>query len=234
MRREFGRNIPSVSNPSSPARPALLNGVAGGVRALATVTTGPPPTPSMSRARPSSLAFANHGSRQATSNSVSSTATTSSDPSAAGSPRLSQSSMSSVAEVKTESAKVVGGSPEEVVARESGATLASALSPKSPLVAQQQQQHSSTLSASSKTLRRRSRDSQVSLVDALKPLTGEGSHSGSRKRASVGAVSPTSKPIPGIYPLGAMGLGGANLGEAAQGWVDSVGSKLAELQRGQT
>jgi hypothetical protein len=141
--------------------------------------------------------------------------------------------MSSVAEVKTESAKVVEGSPEEVIARESGATLASALSPKSPLVAQQQQ-HSSTLSSSSKTLRRRSRDSQVSLADALKPLTGEGSHSGSRKRASVGAVSPTSKPIPGIYPLGAMGLGGANLGEAAQGWVDSVGSKLAELQRGQT
>jgi hypothetical protein len=233
VRREFGRNIPPLSNPSSPARPALLNGVAGGVRALATVTTGPPPTPSMSRARPSSSAFANHGSRQAASNSVSSTTTTSSDPSATGSPRLSQSSMSSVAEVKTESAKAVEDSPEEVVARESGATLASALSPKSPLVAQQQQ-HSSTLSSSSRTLRRRSRDSQVSLAYALKPLTGEGSHSGSRKRASVGAVSPTSKLIPGIYPLGAMGLGGANLGEAAQGWVDSVGSKLAELQRGQT
>ena len=31
-----------------------------------------------------------------------------------------------------------------------------------------------------------------------------------------------------------MGLGRANLGEAAQGLMDSVGSKLAELQRGPT
>jgi len=37
-----------------------------------------------------------------------------------------------------------------------------------------------------------------------------------------------------INPLSGMGLGRANLGGAAQGWVDSVGSKLAELQRGET
>lgn len=34
--------------------------------------------------------------------------------------------------------------------------------------------------------------------------------------------------------LGAMGLGRANIGEAAQGLMDSVGSRLAELQKGQT
>jgi hypothetical protein len=38
----------------------------------------------------------------------------------------------------------------------------------------------------------------------------------------------------GINPLGGVRLGRANLGETAQGWVDSVGSKLAELQTGQT
>ena len=229
MRREFGRPIPPPSTPSSPARSAVFNGVVGGVRALAAVTTGPPLSSSTSRARRSSSAFANHGPRQAASNSVSSTTTTSSDPSAMDSPRLSQSSMSSVAEVKTDSAKVVEGPP---AAREPEGTLASPLSPKSPLV-------TSTLSekqqsSSSKTLRRRSRDSHVSLADALKPLTGERSGSSSKKRASVGAVSPTSVSIPGINSLGAMGLGNSNLGEAAQGWVDSVGSKLAELQRGQT
>jgi len=146
--------------------------------------------------------------------------------------------MSSVAEVKTDSGKV-GGPLEEVVARESGGTLASPLSPKSALVVQQQQQRTSTLPEkqqppSNKMLRRRSRDSQAQFADALKPVTGEGSLSGSGKRASVGAVSPTSVSIPGINPLSAMGLGRSNLGEAAQGWVDSVGSKLAELQRGQT
>ena len=88
----------------------------------------------------------------------------------------------------------------------------------------------------SKLRRRRSRDSQAPLADALKALTGDDSHSGSGKRAdaSVSASSPTSASIPGINSLGAMGLGRANLGEAAQGWVDSVGSKLAELQRGET
>jgi hypothetical protein len=141
--------------------------------------------------------------------------------------------MSSVAEVKTNSGKVEGPL-EEVVVRDSGGTLASALNSKSALAVQQQR--SSTLSEkqqspSSKVLRRRSRDSQVQLADALKPLTGESSHLGSGKRASVGAISPS---IPGINPLSAMGLGRANIGEAAQGWVDSVGSRLAELQRGQT
>jgi hypothetical protein len=233
VRREFGRNIPSTSTTAAPA--TVLNGLVGGVRALAAVTTSPPLTPSLSRVRPSSSAFANHEPRQAASNSVSSTTTSSSVPSAADSPRLSQSSMSSVAEVKTDSGKVEGPLEEDVV-RESGGTLASELSLKSTLVAQHR---SSTLSEkqqspSSKTLRRRSRDSQATLVDALKPLTGEGSHSGSGKWASAGAVSPTSASIPGMSPFGAMGLGRANLGEAAQGWVDSVGSRLAELQRGQT
>jgi hypothetical protein len=37
-----------------------------------------------------------------------------------------------------------------------------------------------------------------------------------------------------MNPFGAMGLGRANLGEAAQNWVDSVGSKLVGLQRGPT
>lgn len=234
MRREFGRNVPSTSIPASPAPAAVFNGLVGGVRALAAATTGPPHTPSMSRVRPSSSAFAKREAHQAASNSVSSTATSSSDPSAADSPRISRSSMSSVAEVKTDSGKVEGPPEEEVVARESGGTAASALGSKSALVAQQQP--SSTLSekqpsTSSKMLRRRSRDSQVQLADALKPLTGESSHSGSGKRASVGAVSPS---IPGINPLSAMGLGRANIGEAAQGWVDSVGSKLAELHRGQS
>ena len=231
MRREFGRPIPSTSTPSSPAGSAVFNGVVGGVRALAAVTTGPPLTQPMSRARPSPSAFVKHEPRKAASNSVSST-TTYSDPSATDSPRLSESSMSSVAEVKTDSAKAVEGLPEEVVAREPGGTLASPLSPKSPLVASTLSENQQ--SSSSKTLRRRSRDSHVSLADALKPLTGERPHSSSKKRASVGAVSPASMSIPGINSLGAMGLGSANLGEAAQGWVDSVGTKLAELQRGQT
>ena len=213
----------------------MLNGLVGGVRALAAVTTSPPLTPSISRARPSSSAFANHEPRQAASNSVSSTTTTSSVPSAADSPRLSQSSMSSVAEVKTDSGRVEGPL-EEVVVRESGGTLASDRSPKSSLVAQQRLSTLSEKQASpsSKTLRRRSRDSQVMLADALKPLTGEDSHLGSGKRASVGAASPTSVSIPGMNPFGAMGLGRANLGEAAQNWVDSVGSKLVGLQRGPT
>jgi len=119
--------------------------------------------------------------------------------------------MSSVAEVKTDSGKVED-QREEVIARDSGG-----MKLQSP---------------PSKVLRRRSRDSQAPLADALKALTGEDSHSVSGKRAS--AASPTSVSNPGINPLGAMGLGRANLGEAAQGWVDSVGSKLAELQRGET
>jgi len=114
--------------------------------------------------------------------------------------------MSSVAEVKTDSGKAEG-QREEVITRDSGG-----MKLESP---------------SSKVLRRRSRDSQAPLADALKALTGEDSHSGSGKRAS--AASPTSVSI----PL-AMGLGHANLGEAAQGWVDSVGSRFAELQRGET
>jgi hypothetical protein len=120
--------------------------------------------------------------------------------------------MSSVAEVKTDSGKVEG-QREKVIARDSGG-----------------------MKLRSKVLRRRSRDSQAPLADALKALTGEEPHSVSGKRvnASASAASPTSVTIPGINPLSAMGLGRANLGEAAQGWVDSVGSKLAELQKGET
>jgi hypothetical protein len=207
VRREFGRNIPSTSTPASPASSAVLNGLVGGVRALAVATTSPPLTPSISRARPSSSRLANREPSQAASNSVSSTTTTSSAPSAEGSPRLSQSSMSSVAEVKTDSGKVEG-QREEVIAPNSG--------------------WMKLQSPSGKVLRRRSRDSQAPLADALKALTGEDSHPGSGKRAS--AASPTSVST----PLSTMGLGRANLGGAAQGWVDSVGFKFAELQKGET
>ena len=212
VRREFGRNIPSASNPASPPTSAVLNGLVGGVRALAAATTTPPLTPSMSRARPSSSAVPSREPSKAASNSVSST-TSSSGPSAAGSPRLSQSSMSSVAEVKTDSDKAEG-QREEIVARDSGG-----IKLQSP---------------SSKVRRRRSRGSQAPLADALNALTGEDSHSDFAKRASAKAASPTSVSIPGINPLSAMGLGRANLGEAAQGWVDSVGSRFAELQTGET
>jgi hypothetical protein len=116
--------------------------------------------------------------------------------------------MSSVAEVKPDSGKEES-QREEVIARDSG--------------------EMKLQSPSSKVRRRRSRDSQAPLADALKALTGEDSHSGSGNQAS--AASPTSAPI---NPLSAMGLGRANLGEAAQGWVDSVGSKFAELHRGET
>jgi hypothetical protein len=215
VRREFGRGIPSTSSPASPVTSAVLNGLAGGVRALAAATTSPPLTPSMSRTRPSSSAVANREPSRAASNTVSSTTTSSSAPSAAGSPRLSQSSMSSVAEVKTDSGKVEG-QREEVIARDSGEIK---LQPPP-----------------SKLLRRRSRDSQAPLADALKALTGEDSQSGSGKQAnaSANAASPTPVSIPGINPLSTIGLGRANLGEAAQGWVDSVGTKLAELHRGET
>lgn len=217
VRREFGRDIPPTSTPASPATSTVLNGLVGGVRALAAATTSPPLTPSTSRPRPSSSAVANREKSQSASNSVSSTTTTtttSSVPSAVGSPCLSQSSMSSVAETKTGSGKV-DSQREEVIARDSGG-----MNLQSP---------------SSKVLRRHSRDSQAPLADALKALTGEEppSGSGSGKRASASPSSPTSASIPGINPLSAMGLGRANLGEAAQGWVDSVGSKLAELQRGE-
>ena len=219
VRREFGRNVPSTSSPASPATSAVLNGFVGGMRALAAATTSPPLTPSMSRAPPSSTAVANREpTSQAASNSVSSTTTTttpSSAPSAPGSPRLSQSSMSSVAEQKKDSGKVED-QREEVIAWDSAG-----MELQSP---------------SRKVLRRRSRGSQAPLTDALKALTGGDSHSVSGKRASPNpsAASPTSVSTPGINPLSAMGLGRANLGEAAQGWVDSVGSRLAELQRGET
>ena len=211
VRREFGRSIPSTSTPASPGSSAVLNGLVGGVRALAAATTPPPLTPSISRTRPPPSAVATHEPSQAASNSVSSTTTTrtsSSAPSAAGSPRLSQSSMSSVAEVKTDSGKAEEGQREEAIAPDSGG-----MKLQSP---------------SSKVRRRRSRDTQAPLADALKALTGEDSHSASEKRVS--AASPTSVST----PLNTMGLGRANIGEAAQGWVDSVGSKFAELQRGET
>ncbi|KAH9990991.1 hypothetical protein BJV74DRAFT_884971 [Russula compacta] len=272
VRREFGRSVPSTSAPSSPApsaavaaaalanvsSTAVLNGLVGGVRALAaaTTTTGPLLAPSsssssftpasassssMPRTRASSSAFAKRVTRQAASISVSSTTTTtsssSSAPSAGASPRLSQSSMSSVAEEKgqTDPAdKVVGDTVEggEVVSRDSVAKL----SPKPAFGAQkkkkqQDQERSPTSSEQpplSKVARRRSHDSRAPLADALKSLTGE------NPRASMSVMSPMSVSIPGLKPISAMGLGRANLGEAAQGWVDSVGSKLVELQRGQT
>jgi hypothetical protein len=266
VRREFGRTVPpptsSTSTSTSTSAPsaalalantssaAVLNGLVGGVRALAAA----PAARSRALSSSSSTAFAKQRmARQAASISVPSpTATTSSSgrPSTDGSsPRLSQSSMSSVAEEKTDLEKAEGPPGEDV----EGAAQASALgggssrsSTKRPLVAQrpqlqlqtqQEEEHhrppsSSELppSASSKTVQRRSRDLRAPLADALKPLTGRGSG----KRASISVISPTSMSISGINPLGAMGLGRANLGEAAQGWVDSVGSKLAELQRGET
>ena len=69
-----------------------------------------------------------------------------------------------------------------------------------------------------------SRGSQALLADALDALTGEESHSDFGKQVNAKAASPMSVLIPGINPLSAMGLGHVNLGEAAQGWVDSVGS----------
>jgi len=267
VNREFGRNIPpsiSASTRSASGTLALantnsavvLNGLVGGVRALAGATTTPPlSASSTTRSRAlssSSSAFAKRMARQAASISVPSptatTATSSSAHSTDGSPRLSQSSMSSVAEEKRDAEK--SEDQEGVVSRDEGATLASTLSMKRALVAprpqqqqqqQQRQKRSPTTSEqpppspSNKTVRRRSRDMRIPLADALKPLTGEGSSSsGSRKRASIGVVSPTSVSISGMNPLGALGLGRANLGETAQVWVDSVGTKLTELQKGQT
>jgi len=211
----------------------VLNGLVGGVRALAAVTTSPPLPPSVCRARASSSSFAKRVTRQNASNSISSTTTTASSSAHrtdSDSPRLSQSSMSSVAEEKAgvgldkaeEPVEELAPSPGSV-AQEKRGPMSSDPSPSSP-------------SSSSKVLQRRSYNSRVALADALRPLTGENPRSSSGKRASVSAASsPTSSvSIPPISPLGAMGLGRANLGETAQGWVDSVGSKLAELQRGQT
>lgn len=235
----------SLANTSSTV---VLNGLLEGVRALAAATAAPPQVASSkthSRALSTSSVFAKRMTRQAPSNSISSTTTTTttttSSSSADGSPRLSQSSMSSVAEEKPDPEKVEDPPEGEVVSRNEVVTQASApLSTKRAPVAQQpqrQQQRSPTSpehppSPSSKTVRRHSRDSRVPLSDSLKSLTGESSNLG--KRASVGGVSSTSVSISGMNPLGAMGLGRANLGEAAQGWVDSVGSRLAELQKGQT
>ena len=50
------------------------------------------------------------------------------------------------------------------------------------------------------------------------------------KAVNAKAASPMSVSIPGINPLSAIGLGHANLGEAAQGCVDSVGSRFTELE----
>jgi hypothetical protein len=261
MNREFGRNVsPSTSASTRSASGALalantnsaavLNGLVGGVRALAAVTTTPPlsasSTPRSHALSSSSSAFAKRMARQAASISVPSptatTATSSSATSTEGSPRLSQSSMSSVAEEKRDVEK-----PEDqegVVSRDEGARLAlkRALVAQRPQQQQQQRQKCSPTaleqpppSPSNKTVRRRSRDKQIPLADALKPLTGEGSSSsGSRKRSSIGVVSPTSVSISGMNPLGALGLGRANLGETAQVWVDSVGTRLTEFQKGQT
>ncbi|KAH9000810.1 hypothetical protein EDB86DRAFT_2902960 [Lactarius hatsudake] len=143
--------------------------------------------------------------RQAASSSVSSTTTTTSG-SAASTGADTRLSQSSSSSVAEEKADI----PEEPIVQDTGTT-------SSPSV---------------KTLRRRSRDARVPLSDALSSLTGTSTNPTSTKRASVGAVPPAS--IPGINSLSAMGLGRTNLGEAAQGLMDSVGSRLAELQRGQT
>ena len=226
----------------------VLNGLVEGVRALAVATGAPPQVASSrthSRALSSSSAFAKRMTRQVPSNSISSTTTTTTttvtSSSADGSPRLSQSSMSSVSEEKPDHGKADDPPQGDVVPRNEDAMRASApLGTKRALIAQQpqqQQQRSPTSpehpsSPSSKIVRRHSRDSRVPLADALKSLTGESPNLG--KRTNVGRVSSTSVSISGMNPLGAMNLGRANLGEAAQGWVDSVGSKLAELQKGQT
>ncbi|KAH9968204.1 hypothetical protein BC827DRAFT_1263914 [Russula dissimulans] len=238
---EFGRNTSPTSPmyvPSAAAAAVLantssavvLNGLVGGVRALAAVTTSPPLPSSVCPPRASSSSFTKRVTRQNASNSVSSTTTTASSSAHytdSHSPRLSQSSMSSVAEEKPNLDKAE--EPEEELAPSSGSVAQEKRGPMSS-----DQSPSSPLS-SSKTLQRRSYNSRVALADALRPLTGDNPRSSSGKRASVSAASPTSSvSIPPISPLGAMGLGRANLGETAQGWVDSVGSKLAELQRGQT
>ncbi|KAI9458877.1 hypothetical protein BJY52DRAFT_1267697 [Lactarius psammicola] len=212
VHREFGRNIsptssstpPMASPQSNSGAEAVLNGLAGGVRALATTTTSPTPASPLARRM----------ARQTASNSVSSTITTTSGSAAStdAGTRLSQSSASSVAEEKADMF-------EGPIVRDTGATPSSA-----PL--------EQPLSPSVKTLRRYSRESRVSLSDALNSLTGAGTSSTSTKHVSLGAVPPTS--MPGINSLSAMGLGRTNLGEAAQGLMDSVGSKLAELQKGQT
>lgn len=260
MHREFGRNLPPPSSTSNPTPAAalslantssavVLNGLVEGVRALAVATGAPQQVASSrthSRALSSSSAFAKRMTRQVPSNSISSsttttTTTTATTSSADGSPRLSQSSMSSVSEEKPDLGRAEDLPKGDVVPRNEDTMRASApLSTKRALVAQrpqQQQQRSPTSpehppSPSSKTVRRHSRDPRVPLADALKSLTGESPNLG--KRTNVGRASSTSVSISGMNPLGAMSLGRANLGEAAQGWVDSVGSKLAELQKGQT
>ncbi|KAI0292884.1 hypothetical protein BC826DRAFT_1105288 [Russula brevipes] len=258
VRREFGRNMPSPSFAVSPAPSAasaaalanagssvVLNGLVGGVRALAAVTTSPPLTSSAPGTRAPSSAFAKRVTRQAPSNSISSTTTSasSSAPSTGTSPRLSQSSVSSVAEEKADPVKAEYPPGDVVGSPDSSATPAPLLSPKPASVTQQQeQQRSPTTSSvqppppSGKLLRRRSRESRAPLTDALRPLTGERLRSRSSwQRASISVSSPSSMSISaGINPLGGVRLGRANLGETAQGWVDSVGSKLAELQTGQT
>ncbi len=183
---------------------AVFNGLAGGVRALAAATTSPTPASPLARRM----------ARQAASSSVSSTITTTSGSASStdAGTRLSQSSASSVAEEKADML-------EEPIVRDTGATPSSAPLEQPP-------------SPSVKTLRRRSREARAPLSDALSSLTGAGKSSTSAKRASLGAVPPTS--IPGINSLSAMGIGRTNIGEAAQGLMDSVGSKLAELQKGQT
>ncbi|KAI0264735.1 hypothetical protein BC834DRAFT_253164 [Gloeopeniophorella convolvens] len=221
VHREFGRTVaaapaPAQSQPHLPSPPATaspLDGLVGGARALAGAAA---PAPSLA-ARPSP--FAKRIARQAASGSVSSTTTAASSASASASTRLSQSSASSVA----------ADEREELMVRDTGATPT--FSPNPAFVAQRQQCASGS---PSRALRRRSREvpppsSPVpALVDALGPLAD----ARGAKRASVGGVPPAS--IPGIGSLSTMGLGRAGLGGAAQGWVDSVGSKWAELQKGQT
>ncbi|KAI0305124.1 hypothetical protein B0F90DRAFT_1701504 [Multifurca ochricompacta] len=231
IHREFGRNIPSA--PPSTLTPlpsantsgaAVFNDLVGGVRALAAATVSPTPSSPKLTARASPSA--KRTVHQTASSPVSPTTTTTS--ASTPSTRLSQSSMSSMAEERADK----GERSEELIVQDAGATPT--FSTNSAFVAQQSSSMLSEQAASplTKTLRRRSRDSKVPLADALKPLTGASTNKRSIKRASMGAVPPTS--IPGINSLTVMGLGRANLGEAAQGWMDSVGSKLAGLQKGQT
>ncbi|KAF8271842.1 hypothetical protein EI94DRAFT_1697857 [Lactarius quietus] len=216
VHREFGRNLsPTYSSTSPMASPlaisggeAVLNGLTGGVRALAAAATSPTPGSPLARRM----------TRQTASSSVSSTVTSTSGSAAStgASTRLSQSSASSVAEEKVEEPEGASPSCAVAVAQQSSSSTPSE-QPPSPSV---------------KTLRRRSRESRAPLSVALSSLTGEETSAMSTKRTSIGGVPPTS--IPGINSLSAMGLGRANIGEAAQGLMDSVGSKLAELQKGQT
>lgn len=187
-----------------------------------------------------------HGHAAHMSTSSTSTAATGST-SMSGSTRLSQSSASSlglgdepILGVHKEESDSEGGG-QELMVRDTGATPT--LSPNPSFVRRHstQSQHStpssplsisppSTGLATSKLLRRRSRDAPplVSLEETDSEMKSQDVKT-PKKRTSVnglhsGAV-PTPTSIPGIGSLSAMG---------AQGWVGSVGKKFEDLQNGKT